>query len=111
VAKNVDRIAEKLGARVREEIPDTGGGTFGMARLSEILTKRLQPSQGRRPGRPTDPSWELQGKVPMSVATKARLVNLAKKLSGRGRRISPMQVAAQILEDRVSNYSIEDDSS
>ena len=66
MAKNVNRIAEKLGATHKGTLPDVGGGAFGMARLAEILTERLQPSQGRRPGRPSDPSWVLQGKVPMS---------------------------------------------
>jgi len=30
---------------------------------------------------------------------------LAEKLSGKGRRISPMQVAAQLLEESVVRYS------
>ncbi len=80
-----------------------------MARLAEILTERLQPSQGRRPGRPSDPSWVLQGKVPMSEETKARLAALAEELSGAGRRVSPMQVAAQLLEESLDR--VESDES
>lgn len=59
MARNANRIAEKLGAKVKGKVPDVGGGPFGMARLAEILAARLQPSQGRRPGRPSDPNWVL----------------------------------------------------
>jgi hypothetical protein len=105
MAKNVNKIAKKLGAKVKGQVPDTGGGAFGMARLAENLTARLQPSQGLRPGRPSDPSWVLQGKVPMSEETKQQLAALAEKLSNGGRRVSPMQVAAQLLEESVSRYA------
>ena len=108
MAKNVNKIARKLGATVKGKVPDTGGGAFGMARLAEILTERLQPSQGIRPGRPSDPSWVLQGKVPMSEETKEQLTALAAKLSGEGRRISPMQLAAQLLEVSVSQFANEE---
>jgi hypothetical protein len=105
MAKNINKIAKKLGATVRGKVPATGGGAFGMARLAEILTTRLQPSQGLRPGRPSDPNWVLQGKVPMTEQTKEQLTILAEKLSGEGRRVSPMQVAAQLLEESVVQYS------
>jgi hypothetical protein len=105
MAKNVNTIAKKLGATVKGEVPDTGGGAFGMARLARILTSRLQPSQGLRPGRPSDPNWVLQGKVPMTEETKEQLTALAEKLSGDGRQVSPMQVAAQLLEESVSRYA------
>lgn len=108
MAKNVNRIAKELGATVKGKVPDVGGGAFGMARLAEILTQRLQPSQGRRPGRPSDPNWVAQGKVPMSEETKERLAALAKELSSEGRRVSPMQVAAQLLEESVAHYSSEE---
>src|SRR2546421_96650 len=55
MAKNVNKIAEALGATVIGEVPDTGGGAFGMSRLAAILRTRLEPGQGRRPGRPSDP--------------------------------------------------------
>ena len=107
MAKNVNRIAKKLGAEVKGKVPDVGGGAFGMAQLAEILTERLQPSQGRRPGRPSDPSWVVQGKVPMSEETKERLAALAEELSGAGRRVSPMQVAAQLLEESLDRVESE----
>ena len=105
MAKSVNKIARKLGATIKGKVPDTGGGAFGMARLAEVLTARLQPSRGRRPGRPTDPSWESQGKVPMSAETKKQLEIVAAKMSDEKRRVSPMQVAAQLLEDSVARLA------
>ena len=81
------------------------GGAFGAARLSQIvetLHARLVPSQGLRAGRPTDASWERHPKVPMSRATEQRLVRLAERASSGPRKVSPMQLAAQILENALS---------
>lgn len=105
MAKQVDKIAEALGATVVEEVLDTGGGAFGMARLAAVLKARLEPGQGRRPGRPSDPSWRLQRKVPMSEETLKQLTELANAISTEERKVSPMQVAAQLLEDSLQHSS------
>ncbi len=108
MAKNIVAIAAELGAKVVGEIPDTGGGAFGAARLAKIIEQvrsRLIPSKGRRTGRPTDARWVRHPKVPMSEATKRTLDQLAEQASSEGRRVSPMQIAAQILETAVSGLS------
>jgi hypothetical protein len=105
MAKNVTKIAEALGATVVGEVPDTGGGAFGMSRLAAILRTRLEPGQGRRPGRPSDPVWVIQRKVPMSQETLERLTQLAEAISTAERKVSPMQVAAQLLEDSLNRVS------
>jgi hypothetical protein len=46
-------------------------------------------------------------KVPMSEATRQRLALLAERSSTAGRKVSPMQIAAQILEDAVSGLPIQ----
>lgn len=105
MAENINRIAEKLGAKVLGQVPDTGGGAFGAARLSrniESLQARLVPGQGKRAGRPSDASWVRHPKVPMSDATRQRLLRLAERASAGGRKVSPMQIAAQILEDALA---------
>jgi hypothetical protein len=105
MAKNIEKIAAGLGARVVARLPHTGGGAFGAARLAKIvadLQARLEPGQGLRPGRPTDASWVRHPKVPMSEATRQRLTRLAEQSSIGGRKVSPMQIAAQILEDALS---------
>jgi hypothetical protein len=110
MARNVKRIAERLGATIVDSVPDTGGGAFGAARLAKLvaaLPERLEPSSGRRPGRPSDARWTHHPKVPMSDATLQQLTLLAERASTAERRVSPMQVAAQLLEDAVEQCSAE----
>ena len=73
-----------------------------MARLARIMHERLTPSQGERPGRPTDATWETRPKVPMSEATQRQLVEIAAKISTSERQVSPMQVAALLLEEALA---------
>jgi hypothetical protein len=104
MAKNVRKIAERLGAEVVGQVPEAGGGAFGAARLAAIVAElraRLEPGRGKRPGRPTDASWVRHPKIPMSADTERRLVRLAAKASEGGRKVSPMQLAAQILADAL----------
>lgn len=101
MAKNREKLAELLGAKIVGQVPDVGGGAFGMARLAHILHKRLTPSHGERPGRPTDASWVHRPKVPMSEATYQTLVEIAEAISTPERKVSPMQVAAQLLEETI----------
>ena len=105
MAKNIRKIAEALGAKIVAEVPETGGGAFGAFRLNEIVSNlrmRLEPSQGKRAGRPTDTIWIHHPKIPMSEETAVRLEALANLASSDGRRVSPMQMAAQLLELAVS---------
>lgn len=105
MARPIKSIAQALGAEVVGRVPDTGGGAFGAARLAHLvasLQSRLQPGQGKRPGRPSDPRWVRSPKVPMSSKTQAKLARLAQRASKVGRKVSPMQLAAQLLEDAVS---------
>ena len=106
MAKNIEQIADKLGARIAGQVPDVGGGAFGAARLARIVETmqgRLEPGQGLRPGRPTDASWVRHPKVPMSDATRQRLALLAEQSSTGGRKVSPMQIAARILEEALAD--------
>ena len=105
MAKNIDTLAKRLGAKVVAKVPEVGGGAFGAARLAKIvaeLQSRLLPGRGRRPGRPTDAGWVRRPKVPMSQATERRLARLAERASTAGRKVSPMQIAATILESALA---------
>lgn len=109
MAKNIQKIAKLLGAKVVEQVPETGGGAFGAAWLGEIiadLQARLQPGQGKRSGRPTVVSWVHHPKVPMSDETVRRLALLAEEASAAGKRVSPMQLAAQLLEEALARCSM-----
>lgn len=105
MAKNINQIADRLGATIIAQVPDTGGGAFGAARLArciQSLQARLVPGQGKRAGRPSDANWVRHPKIPMSEATGRRLQLLAEQASVEGRKISPMQLAAHILEEAVA---------
>lgn len=103
MAKNRAKLADLLGAKIIGEVPNVGGGAFGMARLAHILHQRLVPSQGARPGRPTDAGWVERPKIPMSQTTKAKLAKLAQKASTPERKVSSMQMAAYLLEAAVNS--------
>jgi hypothetical protein len=108
MAKNIHKLAKELGAEVVGKLTDVGGGAFGVARISRILQARLEPSRGQRPGRPTDSSWTRHPKIPMSELVERKLTQLAKQVSTAERRVSPMHVAAQLLEDAVLGVSTND---
>jgi hypothetical protein len=103
------KIAEVMGAVHVGQLPDTGGGAFGAARLAEMLKERLQPSGGR-PGQPGNVRWVLHPKVSISQETQNQLILLADRLSTPERCISPMQVAAELLEEAVKRRLQEDKS-
>src|SRR3984893_19560646 len=94
-------VAARLGAEHVGQMPDVGGGAFGMARLAAALKERLEPAQGRRPGRQTNIRLVLFPKVPMSRETENQLILLADQLSTPERRVSPMQLAAHLLEETL----------
>ena len=104
MSERTRKIAASLGAKLVGPVPKVGGGAFEMARLAAAvaaLRERLEPGQGKRPGRPTDPAWVRHPKIPMSLDTEQRLARIAEKASQGGRKVSPMQVAAQLLEEAV----------
>jgi hypothetical protein len=99
--QRIARLAKKMGAKHVGTLPNVGGGAFGMARLAQLLHARLAPSSGKRPGRPTNDEWTEHPKVPMSSETLASLRELSDRLSNDERKVSPMQLAAQLLEESV----------
>lgn len=104
MAKNIETLAKRLGATVEGTVPEYSAGAFGMAALANTLQERLEPSIGKRPGRPSNPAWSKRPKVPMAPETEQRLKELAHLLSEGERQVSPMQVAALILEQATASY-------
>ena len=41
MAKNIEKVAAILGAKIVAQVPETGGGAFGAYRLAEIVGRRL----------------------------------------------------------------------
>lgn len=104
MVRKIEDLAAKLGAEVVGKVPEYSAGAFGVAQLAHNLRGRLEPSRGKRPGRPSDPRWSKRSKVPLAVETEERLEKLARLLSDEHRKVSPMQVAAQLLEDAAASY-------
>jgi hypothetical protein len=104
MAKNIESLADKLGAKVVGTVPNYSAGAFGMAALANTLRERLSPSVGKRPGRPSNAAWSKRPKVPMAPETEERLKELSQLLSQGERQVSPMQVAAMILEQATASY-------
>jgi hypothetical protein len=105
MAKNIRKTAASMGATIAGKVLETAGGSFGAARLAAIVRSRLVPSRGKRVGRPANPAWVEHPKVPMSKGTLRQLERLARRMSTKERKVSAMQVVAQLLEDSVRQMS------
>jgi hypothetical protein len=98
-----EKVAQRLGATYVGQAPVTDGGAFGMAGLAEVLKERLDSRGGRRQG--TAIGWILGSKVQMSPETERMLMALAEKLSTPERRVNPMELAAELLEESVQRLT------
>jgi hypothetical protein len=96
-------VAERLGAEHIAQLPNTGGGAFGMARLAEII--KIKDRFGNMHG--SSVRWIPGSKVPVSPQTEKMLIALAEKLSTPERRIEPLQLAAHLLEESVRKLANE----
>ena len=76
-----------------------------LAELGQRIRQRLEPGTGERPGRPSDPSWMVQRKLSMSAETLAMLEHAASAVSTEERRVSPMQIAALLIEDATQGIA------
>ena len=80
-------------------------GTDQLKALGARLRQRLEPGRGERPGRPSDPSWTVQRKLSMNEQTLALLEQAADAVSNDERRVSPMQIAALLIEDATQGIA------
>jgi len=107
--ERIASIAKATGGKLGVPIEGLVHGPVGAARLAAIMSARLQPSQGKRTGRPSNPEWVRREKVPMKDETVAQLQELAETLSRAGRKVSPMQIAAQLLEQGLEQVRKEEE--
>lgn len=97
---DMEKIAKGLGAQ-RVGVVDSSGGYFGAMQLAAEVAERFRiPSGG---GRATDPIWSERRLIPLSPETLRRLEELAVRL-----HVSPLQVAALLLERTVSRIADEE---
>lgn len=79
--------------------------TDELGALGQRIRERLEPGKGERPGRPSDPSWTIQRKLSMNTETLALLEQAADAVSTDERRVSPMQMAALLIEDATQGLA------
>ena len=92
---DLDKLATQLGAERRGEVTARGGHFGAVMLVREVQERFYPPATG---GRATDPAWTERRLIPLSPETLERLERLATRLSEQGRPVSPLQVAALILE-------------
>jgi hypothetical protein len=111
MSEEMDRIQKIMNPDFSTLFPHVGGGAFGASRIASIITQlqsRLVPNQDLRLERPSELNWVESPKIPMSKQTIAKLKLLAVQASHGERIISPMQIAAQILEDSLSQLTLKE---
>jgi hypothetical protein len=102
---NMDKIAKALGAERRGSVR-AGGGHFGAMQLVAEVQARFKTPVGG--GRGTDPSWTEKRLLPLAPETLHRLEHLAEEITKKGTTISPLQVAALLLEHAIDEVDDDD---
>jgi len=93
-----DDLKEALGASKSFSIVSKPHGPFGVMALLDELKGRLVS----RGGRPADPAPTVRRLVPLRKHVWKELQAQANVLSSPGRRVSPGQLAAMLLERSLS---------
>jgi len=101
VTKELEEIAQALGAEIVGEIPDVGGGAFGAARLARVYQQRIEEARGQRP--PKQTSVELL-QIPVQETVARALEILAEWISEAGQSCSATEVAAGLLRSAVERW-------
>lgn len=100
----MDDFVAALGPARVIDLPAMPEGPLDALVLMRALHEHLQPSAGRRPGRPTNRAWTLRRQVPFSPETWSLLDRYAQALSTPQRRVSAGQLAATILEQLLRRH-------
>ena len=96
--RSTKKLAAALGATRVEAVSDKSHqGPLGLLAPRDEIATRLRSTGGR----PTDPSWTERRCVPFSEETWNHLNELAEKMSAEGRKVTPAQVAAILVEQEI----------
>jgi len=87
-----------LGASRSFGVENKPNGPFGVAALLDEIQNRLVS----RGGRPSDPGPTIRRLVPIKKQVWRSLKTQAAYLSSHGKRVSPAQLAAMLVEKSVS---------
>ena len=95
-------FTDALGASHTFSVSAKPRGPFGVAALLDEVKHRLIS----RGGRPSDPAPTVRRLVPLKKQVWRRLQTQARHLSDRGKRVSPGQLAALLLERTINELDI-----
>ena len=98
--RNLDKIANELGAERRGEAHAGSGHLGAMQLVAEVQARFRTPAGG---GRSTDPSLTEKRLVSLAPETLQRLEHLAVVMSEQGVTVGPLQIAALLLEHAVAD--------
>ena len=98
--RSPEDVRKALGAHRPILVRTQPHGPFGVLQLQAELAERLQTNA--RAGRPSDPAWTLRRLVGFRPETWQALSEIATRLSSSRRRVSPGQLAATLIEERVA---------
>jgi hypothetical protein len=93
-----------LGASHRFTVANRPRGPFGVAALLDEIQNRLVS----RGGRPSDPGPTIRRLVPLKKQVWSSLKAQAAYLSSHGKRVSPAQLAAMLVEKSISELIMPD---
>ncbi len=96
--RNTSDFAAALGASRSFAVSNKPHGPFGVAALLDEIQTRLVS----RGGRPSDPGPTIRRLVPIKKQVWSNLKAQASFLSSHGKRVSPAQLAAMLVEKSVS---------
>jgi hypothetical protein len=102
--RSSEELRRALGADAPRLVGTEGHGPFGALQLAAELRERLRSGAGARPGRLTDPDWEVRRLVGFRPETWRRLGEIAEEVSTPERRVSPARVAALLIETGVEHW-------
>ncbi len=92
----LDQLAASTANPLHDEELTLDGVRLQLA--PRLITKRSG-------GRPSDPSWDVAMRIPMSAETEIRLADVARHVSTKERRVAPSQLAAFLVEKGLDNLA------
>ncbi len=101
-AQNID-FGAALGASRSFAVENKPHGPFGVTALLDEIQNRLVS----RGGRPSDPGPTIRRLVPIKKQVWRRLKAQAAILSSHGKRVSPAQLAAMLVEKSLPDLTHE----
>lgn len=97
MSERTKRIGEMIGGKHVATLPDTGGGTFGAARVGHIVSQ-IQRER-------------LATRLNVRRETAKRVYEFAKRSTAQGNPISADELASQLLDEAITKLEQQEQDS